>query len=682
MATFLLQSDFKFGEVSPLLFARTSSPIYGNGAKRLRNCLVIPQGGARRRFGTLFVSDLTALDPVYVNYKPFFFTHADGSKYVMLFTPLKITIYHDDAVVATVVTTYSGDEVRLLDIAQSNDLIFITCRGKSPAILSRTLAHTGWSLNATPVFTHQPTYDFTQQYDNYSFVAYLYASATILVAGTNLIGTQVTLTSSTAMFTANYVDGLYFGGGGTIRFRALRSTTQMDGIIIKTFDEKCALLDTGSADRTIPGTQSVVTERMFSAQRGWPEKVTFFQNRLWFARTFSLPGLVVGSVYNGFTSGRLNFDDSRTLETSAVSTVLYGRRSTLVNHLISYKSLVVFTTSGVYSTSLDLFEPITPLNVAFINLQSGDITNNLLPNILENNVIFYDRGGSRVKTLVLSDDGKDYQAATLNILASHLVNDPYSSAVMDASETIDGSYLMVVNNDGDVKGCLATYNLIQEQGITAWTLQNTGVDPTGEGFRHVVSDGQDVYFIIQRTVNAVSKLYLEKMSFDYLTDCSIPFTQASSATITGLSTLQGLAVDVIAGTSATDIGFEGVHTVSGGAVTIDTPVTQGYVGIRFTPLIGTMPLLVATEIGNNVYHPKSIKNLYVDFYESLNITVDDTPIPYFNMDGDLMNTSIVPQTNFDNISPMSGWDPRVEIVISQDAPAPFTIIGIGMNIEV
>src|SRR5690606_29235585 len=144
------------------------------------------------------------------------------------------------------------------------------------------------------------------------------------------------------------------------------------------------------------------------------------------------------------------------------------------------------------------------------------------------------------KTLVLSDDGKDYQAATLNILASHLVNTPYSSAVMDASHTIDVRYLMVVNNGGDDKGALAVYYLIQEQGITAWTLQTTGIDPTGEGFRHVVSDGQDVYFIIQRTVNASSKLYLEKMSFDYLTDCTIPFTQSSSETITGLSVLEGL----------------------------------------------------------------------------------------------------------------------------------------------
>jgi hypothetical protein len=682
MATFLLQSDFKFGEVSPLLFARTSSPIYGNGAKRLRNCLVIPQGGARRRFGTLFTSNLTSIDPNYLNYKTFFFTYADGAKYLLFFTPLALTIFHNDAVVATVVTTYTAADVKLLDLAQSDDLVFITCRGKSPAILSRVTPHATWSLNATPVFTHQPTYDFTQQYDNFNFTVFLIGSATLIVAATNLIGTEVTLTSSTAMFNADYVDGLYFGAGGTIRFKALRSTTEMDGVIIKPFDEKSAVIDPAAPNRVIPGTQSVVTEKMFSATRGWPEKVSFFQNRLWFARTLSLPGLVTGSVFNGFTAGRLNFDDSRVLDTSAVSTVLYGRRATLINHLVSYKSLVVFTTSGVYSTSLDLFEPVTPLNINFINLQSGDITNDLLPNILENNVIFYDRGGSRVKTLVLSDDGKDYQAATLNILSSHLVNEPYSSAVMDASETIDGSYLMIVNNDGDVKGSLAVYNLIQEQGITAWTLQSTGIDPTTEGFRHVVSDGQDVYFIIERIINGSPNLYLEKMSFDYLTDCTIPFTQASSATITGLSALQGLDVDIIAGTSATDIGFEGSHTVSGGAVTINTAVTQGYAGIRYTPLIGTMPLMVATEIGNNVYHPKMIKSLYIDFYESLNITVDDTTIPYFNTDQDLMDTSLVPQTNFDNICPMSGWSPRVEIVISQDAPAPFTIIGIGMNIEV
>lgn len=682
MASFLMQSDFKFGEVSPLLFARTSSPIYGNAAKRLRNCLVLPQGGATKRFGLKYIDNLTALDSNYLEYYPFFFIHQDGSKYILLFTPLKITIYYNDAVVATVVTTYTAADILLLDVAQSNNLVFIAVRGKSPAILSRTAAHAGWSLNATPTFIHEPSYDFAQNYDTYTFVVYLSGGATIITPATNLLGVAVRVESSTAMFSADFVGGLFFGSGGTIRMNQYISTTAMAGNIIKVFDDKAQILDVAAAARNIPGSQAVVTEKAFSAARGWPEKVCFFQNRLWFGRTSSLPGLLVGSNYNGFSSGRLNFDDSRTLDTSAVSTVIYGRRNTTINHILSYKSLIIFTTSGVYSSSLDEFTPITPLNINFINLQTGDTSNEVLPDILENNCVFYDKGGNRVKTLVITDDGKNYQAGTLNILAPHLINEPYSTAVFDNSTDIDGSYLLVINNAGDVKGTLACYNLIVEQGVTAWTLQTTGVDSATEGFRHVVSDGEDVYFITQRVVDSTSRLYLEKLSFDYYTDCTIPFTQASSVTITGLSVLKGLTVDVIAGSSSADIGYMGSHVVSaGGTVTLSSAVTQGYVGIRFTPIVGTLPLLVPTQVGSNVFRPKQIKALYVDFFESLNITVDDTLLRYFNLDSELMDVSLVPQTNFEEVTPMSGWDPRVEIVISQDAPQPFTIIGIGMTVE-
>lgn len=688
MATFLLQSSFKFGEISPLLYSHlgdnANDPLYSKAARRLRNCLVIPQAGVTRRFGTLFGLDLTSIQSNYLLYKPFFFDHADGSKYVLLFTPLVLTVIRNNTVVATVVTTYTSTDVPNLSITQSNNLVFIAVAGKSPAILSRTSAHAGWSLNATPTFIHQPTYDFLQNYDAVTFTVFLTGTSTIVPAANNLIGQYVVVNSSSAVFTSNHAGGLWFGGGGTVRLTTIIDSSNFNGVITQAMNEKCIILDSSysAANRRLPGTQVVLTEVMFSATRGWPEKVAFFQNRLWFAKTESLPGVISGSNYNGFTSGKLNFDDSRTLETNAVSTVLYGTKATLINNMVSYKSLLIFTTSGVYSTSLDLFEPVTPLNISFVNLQSGDVASSLLPNILENNVIFYDKGGFRVKTLLLNDEGRNYQAATLNVFAPHLINTPFSSAVLSVSPDIDGSYLFVVNNAGDMKGKLAIYNLIVEQGITAWTLQETGIDEENEGFRHVISDNEDVFFIVERTINGSQKLYLEQLSFDYLTDCTIPFTQASSATITGLSALEGLDVDVIAGTSDATMGFEGVHEVDSAAVTIGTAVTQGYVGIRFTPLIGTLPLLVPTQMGSNVFHPKHIKSLYVDFFESLSITVNDTKLRYFQLnDEQHMDEALVPQTNYEQVTPMTGWDPRTEIVISQDAPAPFTIIGIGMTLE-
>lgn len=687
MANFLLQSTFKYGEISPLVYAHISdnleSPLYAKAARRLRNCLVIPQGGATRRFGTLFQADLTSLQSNYLLYKPFFFVHADGSKYILLFTPLALTIIRNAAVVATIVTTYSTTDIPIISVAQSNDLVFIACKGHIPAILSRVTAHASWNLQTTNPFIHQPTYDFLQNYDAAAFTVYLPSTTTIITTANNLIGQAVTVHSFTSgIFTANHAQGLWFGGGATIRMTAFIDSQNMSGIIVQPFNDKCVIIDSASSARFLPGTQTVVTEVMFSTLRGWPEIVAFFQNRIWFGKTESIPGLVCGSNYNGFTNKRLNFDDSRLLDTSAVTTVLYGQKATVINHLVSYKSLLCFTSSGVYSTSLDLFNPVTPLNINFINLQSGDITNDLLPDILENNVIFYDKGGYRVKTLLLNDEGRNYQAATLNILAPHLVNDPYSSAVLSASGDIDGTYLFVINNAGDMKGKMAVYNLIAEQQITAWTLQETGLNSDTEGFRHVLSDNEEVYFIVSRIVNGSPKIYLEKLTFQYPDDCTIPFTQASSPTITGLSALNGLSVDVIAGTSPETMGFQGVFTVTGGTVTLNSAVTQGSVGLRVTPIIGTLPLLVPTQVGNNIFRPKHIKNLYVDFFESLNITVDNTKLNYFKLtDEQHMDVALVPQTDFEEVTPMSGWNPRVEIVISQDAPHPFTIIGIGMTVE-
>lgn len=688
MSTFLIQNNFKLGEISPILYAREDS-INFNGAKRLRNVLVLPQGGVRRRFGTRYIANLTSLQSNFALYKPFFFDHQDGNKYLLLFTPLAITIFHNDAIVATVVTTYTSTDIPLLDVAQSNDLVFIVCRGHVPAILKRTVAHATWALTAA-TFTHLPAYDFKKNYDTFTFTVFASGTSTVLPASANLVGQYVRIECSAAVFTnTDYEQALWLGGGATIRMTNYVSTTAIIGYIIKVFDDKCIILDSTLSDaaRVLPGQSVVLTEKMFSAARGWPEKVAFFQNRVWFARTASLPGLVVGSSYNGFSSngntGQLNFDDSRVLETSAISTVLYGQRSTIVNQITSFKSLLIFTTSGVYTTALDLYEPLTPLNINYVNLQSADITNDMKPQILDNNVVFFDKGGSRVKTLLVNDDGKNYYASTLNILAPHVVNQPYSSAVYNASSTIDGSYLFVTNLSTDIatRGTLATYNLIPEQGITAWTLHETGTDKALEGFRHVVSDGETVYFIVERLINGNSVIYLEKLDFNYLTDCTIPFTQSSSNTITGLGALEGMEVDVIAGTDAFDQGFMGEHTVAVGSVLLNSPVTSGYVGLRFTPEVVPMPLFIPTQIGNNIFHPKLIKCLYVDFFESLSITVNDTKLRYFNLNEEMMDVSLVPQTNYEQVTPMAGWDPRAEIIISQDAPNPFTLIGIGMTIE-
>ena len=49
-----LQTNFTSGELDPLLGTRDDVKHYYNGAEKLRNVVVIPQGGAFRRPGLLF----------------------------------------------------------------------------------------------------------------------------------------------------------------------------------------------------------------------------------------------------------------------------------------------------------------------------------------------------------------------------------------------------------------------------------------------------------------------------------------------------------------------------------------------------------------------------------------------------------------------------------------------------
>ena len=53
------QDNFSKGELSPLLYARTSIDAYYKGLKVASNVFSIPQGGATKRFGTKFSAELT-----------------------------------------------------------------------------------------------------------------------------------------------------------------------------------------------------------------------------------------------------------------------------------------------------------------------------------------------------------------------------------------------------------------------------------------------------------------------------------------------------------------------------------------------------------------------------------------------------------------------------------------------
>jgi len=137
------QSNFTFGQIDPRLQARTDYEGYYKGASDLTNCIVLPQGGITRRFGT---QEIYSLEPFVTNPAFVEFTDlltADGATYVLVFTNNLILIFLGNTPSAfanpiSVVSTYAAEDVQSLKFTQVQDRLIIVHPYYPPAQLQRS----------------------------------------------------------------------------------------------------------------------------------------------------------------------------------------------------------------------------------------------------------------------------------------------------------------------------------------------------------------------------------------------------------------------------------------------------------------------------------------------------------------------------------------------------------------
>lgn len=126
-----IQTNFTSGELSPLTKGLVDVKRYFNGAEVLDNFIVWPQGGAQRRPGTVFVSEVKRVTDR-VRLQAFEF-NAEQS-YCLEFGDHHFRIKKDGAVLESqlssgqpleVALPYGEDEIDLLKFAQSADVLFV-----------------------------------------------------------------------------------------------------------------------------------------------------------------------------------------------------------------------------------------------------------------------------------------------------------------------------------------------------------------------------------------------------------------------------------------------------------------------------------------------------------------------------------------------------------------------------
>ena len=161
MGTPVRQTNFLGGELDPRLWGRTDLPVFGRGARRMRN--IFPSSrGAVSRPGTTFLgfTKSQANSPAHIRLVPF--VYADSQSFVLEFGPNYVRFWSQGAQVVTApLTPYEVatpfNDPNLLRFVQSGDVLTIVDSNYNNAPYElRRLGTTNWTLTLVKFSPLQP----------------------------------------------------------------------------------------------------------------------------------------------------------------------------------------------------------------------------------------------------------------------------------------------------------------------------------------------------------------------------------------------------------------------------------------------------------------------------------------------------------------------------------------------
>ena len=200
----------------------------------------------------------------------------------------------------------------------------------------------------------------------------------------------------------------------------------------------------------------------------------------------------------------------------------------------------------------------------------------------------------------------------------------------------------------------------------------------------------EVYLIIQRTINGATKRYVEFLkTFDFgndvkdsfFVDSGLTYSGSAATSISGLAHLEGETVSILA-----DGSTHASKTVSSGAITLDAAAKEVQVGLPFTSQIQTLRVDEGSRLGSAQGKIKRISEITVLLYRSVGLKVGTTDsdlqeISFIDI-GSSLSTPIPLFTGQKTIEFVGGYDIDAQILIKQDQPLPMSLLAIFQTLTV
>lgn len=581
MAVVSLIPSFNAGELSPLIHLRSDLEKYRSGCRTLRNMLISPYGGAKRREGFEWVTTLPGRGLLFP------FQAGADLGYVLAFTDKQLRIFRNGQVVQSggtdyvVASPYGIDDISAIQLAQLNEIAYLVHPNFPVHRLAR-LSESNWELapvefdfppmreenlqrkrtlktlsagasgdeitlkSSHSIFSGANVGSFfvlSHERDMDQVTVELAAttgnngvtSAPLIVQGAWNITTRGTwngtftvlrstdggatkvpirqfTSASDSNFTAGGVEKervlLYLkwehGGAGSSNQRAILEASGnfirgLVKVISVTSEKEARVVVINAVEK---GSTSYWRESAWSARRGFPRTVTAHEQRVVYGGSKSDKQTLWASAVDDYQNFEPGVEDSDSWTHTFASD-----QQNDIRWMISQKSLLVGTSGDEWVISATKEEAIiTPTNVR-ARRHSGNGSTKLKPCMLNDSVLFVQRGGRKLREMAYSAEADGYRSADLTILAEHVTGD----GIVDmALQPQPDSVLWCVTAGGELIGL--TYE--KGQDVVGWHRHTTGVE--GDAFlsvsvRKVSGQKDEVWALIRRQIAGGEVFTVERL---------------------------------------------------------------------------------------------------------------------------------------------------------------------------
>lgn len=668
------QTFFSGGQVDEINWKRTDINDYLTCAQLLLNCEVGTTGLAKKRKGTRFDIPLNGggYGQAEPNSQLYEFVDKFLNYYIIMSANTVMYIYsiNNDGVVTLYQTLtglpYTSVDLPNIDYSLTNDSLVLTHLSYPPARIYILNYSGGSGDGATFAYAPIPVYPIPPL--DFGLINYsAFAVSASVTSG--VLTFQFTGLSGDPGFTSAWVGGIIIGLGASVTSplgsALITAVSYSSGVTTFT----AIVTNPFTANFPIVGSQYSIQQPSWSALLGYPSKCLFYQNRLWFANTPSLPSTVFGSKINA----PANFDVGVGLDSDAIVYTIGQSDAGGIQWMNGGKQLEIYTLNFEFAAPQEQNIGLTPSTFSIRQQSSYGSSGGMKPITYLNDSYFITRSGNSLMNFHFDGIGQTYTASNISALAESLVNNPINRALMRGSSSTQDNFIYIVNQDNTV----TTFQFLYAAKLAALTQTQFLLDDNGDPTAQVIdiTSVNNVIYLLKYypTPNVYA---LEEFNDAQWLDGWINATMLNTGVISGLSQFEGLTVNVVYNNQ--DFGQ---YLVVGGQITCEFPQVGAVgvqVGLIYPWQVNTMYLFGGAN-QSNFY--KQITRIFVDYYHTIGLYVNDTLVNYQNYADIMAGLPIQYKTDTAVIDSFEGWNRFDNITLSQMLPFDCQITAIMYQID-